>query len=115
LVHGDGKPDNIRLVDDSTAVLIDLGFAHRPGENESFLKQGYILGTLNYLAPELCATAPGGGVRPPRGEDGVRTSPSRRHSAMAVSLTFSAITGSSSIRIRAWGVDWLTAATGFPR
>ena len=32
-LHGDVKPDNIRLVDDGTAVLIDLGFAHRPGEN----------------------------------------------------------------------------------
>src|SRR5262249_467804 len=33
-LHGDVKPENIRLVDDGTAVLIDLGFAHRPGEND---------------------------------------------------------------------------------
>src|SRR5436309_973663 len=32
-LHGDVKPDNIRLVSDGTAILIDLGFAHRPGEN----------------------------------------------------------------------------------
>ncbi|HMF12302.1 MAG TPA: serine/threonine-protein kinase [Gemmataceae bacterium] len=54
-LHGDVKPDNIRLVDDGTARLIDLGFAHRPGENAGFLRSGYVLGTANYLAPELCA------------------------------------------------------------
>jgi serine/threonine protein kinase len=53
--HGDIKPDNIRLVTDGTARLIDLGFAHRPGENAAFLRAGYVLGTANYLAPELCA------------------------------------------------------------
>src|SRR5262245_34848464 len=26
-LHGDVKPDNVRLIDDGTAVLIDLGFA----------------------------------------------------------------------------------------
>jgi eukaryotic-like serine/threonine-protein kinase len=53
-VHGDVKPDNIHLGDDGSAVLIDLGFAHRPGENVSFLEQGCILGTADYMAPELC-------------------------------------------------------------
>jgi serine/threonine protein kinase len=57
-LHGDVKPDNIRLVDDGTAKLIDLGFAHRPGENAAFLREGYVLGTANYLAPELCAFKP---------------------------------------------------------
>jgi serine/threonine protein kinase len=56
--HGDVKPDNIHLVDDGTAKLIDLGFAHRPGENVSFVRQGYLLGTANYVAPELCAHDP---------------------------------------------------------
>jgi serine/threonine protein kinase len=54
-LHGDVKPDNIRLVDDGTAVLIDLGFAHRPGENLRLLGEGAVLGTADYLAPELCA------------------------------------------------------------
>jgi serine/threonine protein kinase len=57
-LHGDVKPDNLRLIDDGTAVLIDLGFAHRPGENAAFLRAGYVLGTANYLAPELCDELP---------------------------------------------------------
>jgi serine/threonine protein kinase len=57
-VHGDVKPDNIRLVEDGAAVLIDLGFAHRPGENAAFLRSGYILGTPDYIAPELCRPEP---------------------------------------------------------
>lgn len=54
-IHGDVKPDNVRLTDPGTAVLIDLGFAHRPGENASLRQRGYVLGTASYLAPELCA------------------------------------------------------------
>ncbi|MBI1917361.1 MAG: serine/threonine protein kinase [Planctomycetes bacterium] len=57
-LHGDVKPDNVRLVRDGAAVLIDLGFAHRPGENAVFLREGYILGTPDYLAPELCLSRP---------------------------------------------------------
>ena len=57
-VHGDVKPDNVRLTDSHTAVLIDLGFAHRPGENAHFLNDGLILGTANYMAPEVCALNP---------------------------------------------------------
>jgi len=52
-LHGDVKPENIRLVDDGTAKLIDLGFAHRPGENAAFYRHGYVLGTANYMAPEV--------------------------------------------------------------
>jgi eukaryotic-like serine/threonine-protein kinase len=57
-IHGDIKPENIRLVDAGKAILLDLGFAHRPGENASFLDKGYVLGTANYLAPELCGAEP---------------------------------------------------------
>jgi serine/threonine protein kinase len=57
-LHGDIKPDNLRLTGDGTAVLTDLGFAHRVGENAAFLRAGYVLGTANYLAPELCHERP---------------------------------------------------------
>ena len=57
-IHGDVKPDNIRLVTDGQAMLLDLGFAHRAGENASLLEAGYVLGTVNYLAPELCGKEP---------------------------------------------------------
>jgi serine/threonine protein kinase len=60
-VHGDVKPDNVRLAGDGRAVLLDLGFAHRPGENAALLDQGYVLGTVNYLAPELCGSEPADG------------------------------------------------------
>ena len=57
-IHGDIKPENIRLVDTGNALLLDLGFAHRPGENAALIEKGYVLGTVNYLAPELCGDEP---------------------------------------------------------
>lgn len=57
-IHGDVKPDNVRLVSEASAMLIDLGFTHRPGENATFFREGCVLGTLDYLAPELCAEEP---------------------------------------------------------
>jgi serine/threonine protein kinase len=57
-IHGDLKPDNIRILAEGNAMLLDLGFAHRPGENASLLEQGYVLGTVNYLAPEMCGPEP---------------------------------------------------------
>jgi serine/threonine protein kinase len=53
--HGDVKPDNIHLIDVGNAVLIDLGFAQRPGEFSEWRRQGYVFGTVDYLAPELCS------------------------------------------------------------
>lgn len=62
-VHADVKPDNIRIVEAGTAMLIDLGFAHRPGEHVDLRRQGYVLGTVNYLAPELCGFSSDGDFR----------------------------------------------------
>lgn len=56
--HGDVKPENVRLLDLGMAVLVDFGFTHRPGENGVFADDGYILGTANYLAPELRGDSP---------------------------------------------------------
>jgi len=52
-VHADVKPENIRLIDVGTAVLVDLGFAHRVGACEALHADGFVMGTPNYLAPEL--------------------------------------------------------------
>lgn len=57
-IHGDVKPDNIRLLSASGVVLTDLGFTHRLGENAAFLREGYLFGTVNYLAPEQCEEWP---------------------------------------------------------
>jgi serine/threonine protein kinase len=53
-IHADVKPGNVLVDSTGTARLIDLGFAHRPGENVELLKEGFIMGTANYIAPELC-------------------------------------------------------------
>ena len=53
-VHADVKPENVRLVSQGKVKLVDLGFAHRPGEDAELHAAGSVLGTANYLAPELC-------------------------------------------------------------
>jgi serine/threonine protein kinase len=53
-VHGDVKPDNVHLSADRNATLLDLGFAHRPDKDGNLLGDDFVLGTANYIAPELC-------------------------------------------------------------
>src|SRR5438874_51787 len=50
------EPANLHLGPGRKATLLDLGFAHRPGEIVELLGAGYVLGTANYVAPELCDT-----------------------------------------------------------
>jgi serine/threonine protein kinase len=57
-LHGDLKAENLCLTGDGSVVLLDLGFAHAPGENDDYFAAGYLLGTPNYLAPELCGPEP---------------------------------------------------------
>lgn len=52
LVHGDLKPENIRLAADGTARVMDLGLVTRAGQPTPGLQ-----GTLPYLAPEVIRRA----------------------------------------------------------
>ncbi len=54
LVHGDVKPENVRLDDEGRAVLLDLGFASRLHEAEE--RRG--AGSLAYLSPERIRGGP---------------------------------------------------------
>jgi serine/threonine-protein kinase len=51
-MHGDVKPGNIMVSPQGHATLIDLGFARELAETGGALDRP-ILGTINYLAPEL--------------------------------------------------------------
>ena len=53
-IHADVKPDNLHFAPGPWTTLLDLGFAHRPGEDEGLADTGFVLGTANYVAPELC-------------------------------------------------------------
>ncbi len=52
LVHRDIKPSNIMLDEDGNAALTDFGLAKGPAYTV-LTKPGQVMGTLDYLAPEL--------------------------------------------------------------
>lgn len=52
LVHRDVKASNVLLREDGTAMLADLGLARSPRDT-ALTRPGQVLGTLEYLAPEL--------------------------------------------------------------
>ena len=57
-IHGDVKPTNVILPRPGRATLIDLGFSRRPGELSPWADRGHVIGTANYLAPELAKLPP---------------------------------------------------------
>ena len=55
-LHGDVKPANLFIAPNGHVTLIDLGFARRLDESGSAVNR-LVLGTINYLAPELLLSA----------------------------------------------------------
>jgi serine/threonine-protein kinase len=55
-LHGDVKPANLLIAPNGHLTLIDLGFARRLDETGSAVNR-LVLGTINYLAPELLVSA----------------------------------------------------------
>ncbi len=55
VIHRDLKPENIILADSERVVLIDFGLAKVADPNwDSLTRTGELIGTTNYLSPELC-------------------------------------------------------------
>ncbi|NQU22944.1 MAG: serine/threonine protein kinase [Candidatus Nealsonbacteria bacterium] len=55
-MHGDVKPGNLLISPEGHVTLLDLGFARRPHEVGSAVDR-CVLGTCNYMAPELITSA----------------------------------------------------------
>jgi serine/threonine protein kinase len=53
IVHRDIKPSNVLLRDGEHVYLADFGLAKRVGEDRSFTLTGMMMGTPDYMAPEL--------------------------------------------------------------
>lgn len=61
-MHGDIKPSNLMVAPTGHVTLIDLGFA-TPASLPARVVDRPVLGTLNYMAPELLYSSAGGNVR----------------------------------------------------
>jgi hypothetical protein len=58
LVHRDVKPANVLLTPDEHAYLTDFGLVKDLGVSETHTVTGHVLGTLDYIAPELIRGEP---------------------------------------------------------
>jgi len=56
MIHADVKPSNIFVSPEGHATLIDLGFAHSPSEARHWTSRP-VVGTLNYIAPEVVTSS----------------------------------------------------------
>ncbi len=55
-MHGDVKPENVFVAPEGHVTLLDLGFARRANETGSIVDR-CVMGTWNYIAPEMISSA----------------------------------------------------------
>jgi serine/threonine-protein kinase len=60
LIHRDVKPANILLRDDGRACITDFGLARDTEADRKLTRPGQMLGTMQYMAPEMIEVAPVG-------------------------------------------------------
>lgn len=58
IIHRDIKPSNILLHDERYVYLADFGLARAIAEDEGITRTGYVIGTPEYMAPELVDELP---------------------------------------------------------